>query len=122
MAELTGCWVYVLMLDNGRHYIGSTANLVGRVDQHLSGKGSLATKRNRPLKVVSVYPCKSRQQAYTVECYLQYVQRHSHNWRPPHCSNASELVELILQAVEYKMKKWEQREWIRTQLQGTRNK
>lgn len=117
---LTGYWVYVLLLENNRYYIGSTGNLAQRLHQHLSGNGSKATKRSRPREVVQVYPTTSRRDAYILESYLQYCQRRTHQWKPPTVSNTPELARMILQASEHRERMrtlWERRVYKRALLQ-----
>lgn len=117
---LIGYWVYVLLLENNRYYIGSTGNLAQRLHQHLSGNGSKATKRSRPVDVISVYPTASRNDAYVLESYLQYQQRHTRQWKPPTVSNTPELARMILQASEHRERMrtlWERRMYKRALLQ-----
>lgn len=99
---LLGNWVYVLLLESGKYYVGSTSNLAARLHQHLSGNGSKATKRSRPVAVEQVYPTTTRRVAYLLESYLQYLQRHTRQWKPPVISNTPELARMILQASEHR--------------------
>ena len=112
-----GNWVYVLVLENGKYYVGSTSNLAQRVHQHLSGNGSRATKRSKPQAIITLYPTPTRRSAYLLESYLQYLQRHTHGWKPPMCCSTPELTRLIVQAAEHKQylrSRWERRMYKRT--------
>ena len=43
--------IYVLRLEGGRYYIGKTDNVVKRYQQHLSGNGSVWTKKYKPVSL-----------------------------------------------------------------------
>lgn len=47
-------YVYVLELEGGNFYIGTSANLPSRLHQHFVGDGSLWTKAHKPVKVVEI--------------------------------------------------------------------
>ena len=49
-------WVYVLRLENSCWYIGYSGDLEVRIAQHFLGRGSIWTRRNPPISVVSVQP------------------------------------------------------------------
>lgn len=115
-----GNWVYVLVLENGKYYVGSTSNLAQRVHQHLSGNGSRATKRSKPQAIITLYPTPTRRSAYLLESYLQYLQRHTHGWKPPVCSNTQELIRILVMAAEHRERMntlYERRIYRRTLLQ-----
>jgi hypothetical protein len=44
--------VYVLQLKGGFIYVGQSSNIERRIQQHLSGKGAMFTKRHKPTGVV----------------------------------------------------------------------
>lgn len=46
--------VYVLSLEHGKYYVGSTENLEVRIEAHSSGRGALWTKLHKPIKVIEV--------------------------------------------------------------------
>jgi predicted GIY-YIG superfamily endonuclease len=48
--------IYVLMLENGKYYIGKTLSVENRIKQHFKGIGSAWTKKHRPLEVVETIP------------------------------------------------------------------
>lgn len=43
--------IYVLRLEKGKYYVGKTANVVQRYQQHLDGKGSAWTKKYKPIEL-----------------------------------------------------------------------
>ena len=72
------CHVYVLRLEGGRFYIGSTASLAKRIVAHYGGEGSKWTKLYPPvLPVEATIPCDEREMAAleTATC-VAYMQRH----------------------------------------------
>lgn len=54
MAWVNLRWVYVLELERGNYYVGSTYDLEERIQQHFSGNGAQWTKKHKPLKAVLV--------------------------------------------------------------------
>jgi predicted GIY-YIG superfamily endonuclease len=44
--------LYVLQLENGKYYVGKTADVKKRFEQHVSGKGAEWTKIHRPVKLL----------------------------------------------------------------------
>jgi predicted GIY-YIG superfamily endonuclease len=50
--ELTN--VYVLELQGGNYYVGSTKNIEERYRQHLNGSGAEWTKKHRPIKIIEL--------------------------------------------------------------------
>ena len=49
--------VYVLLLDDGKYYVGRTDNLQQRLDQHFKGEGaSLWTKKYKPVRLIETLP------------------------------------------------------------------
>jgi len=49
-------YVYMLLLQNGQIYVGSSTNPQQRFKTHLAGEGSVATRRSRPIKIVYTEP------------------------------------------------------------------
>jgi predicted GIY-YIG superfamily endonuclease len=43
--------IYVLQLEGGKWYVGKSNNIVSRLKEHLSGTGSVWTKKYRPISV-----------------------------------------------------------------------
>lgn len=52
-------YVYVLKLDMGMFYVGSTYDVKKRFEQHLCGKGSEWTKTYKPISIVKVVECQT---------------------------------------------------------------
>jgi predicted GIY-YIG superfamily endonuclease len=48
--------IYVLQLANGKYYVGKTADVFKRFEQHKGGKGSAWTKVYSPIKILEVRP------------------------------------------------------------------
>jgi cellular nucleic acid-binding protein len=48
--------IYILKLDGENYYIGKTNNVDKRFAEHLSGKGSIFTKKYKPIKIEKVIP------------------------------------------------------------------
>jgi predicted GIY-YIG superfamily endonuclease len=73
-SEFSKCSIYVLALENGKYYIGSTNNLDNRIKQHFDGNGSEWTKIHHPKKVVkTIDNCdKSDEDKITTELMAQY--------------------------------------------------
>ena len=46
-------WVYVLECQNGKLYVGYTANTSRRIAEHFLGLGSMWTKKYKPVRVIS---------------------------------------------------------------------
>lgn len=53
----TPCGVYVLRLQHGRYYVGSSKNLWRRLWQHVRGTGARCTKLYCPMELMSFVPC-----------------------------------------------------------------
>jgi hypothetical protein len=51
--------IYVLELENGKYYVGSTNNFERRYQEHLNGEGSSWTKIHKPVKILEVNPWNS---------------------------------------------------------------
>ena len=47
-------YVYVLELEGGNYYVGTSGTLPNRLHQHFVGDGSLWTKAHKPIKVVEI--------------------------------------------------------------------
>ena len=47
-------FVYVLKLENGGHYVGSTKNLFKRIKNHFNVGGAIATKESKPIAIIEV--------------------------------------------------------------------
>jgi predicted GIY-YIG superfamily endonuclease len=51
-------WVYVLENDDGHIYVGTTSRLFSRLNEHVSGNGSVNTSRNAPNTIIGLYKVK----------------------------------------------------------------
>lgn len=52
--DITKNYIYVLQLISERYYVGRTANILTRIEQHFTGRGAKYTKKYKPLKVIQV--------------------------------------------------------------------
>ena len=50
--------LYVLQLQNGKYYVGKTADINRRYAEHKAGHGSAWTSMHRPIKIMEVRPLK----------------------------------------------------------------
>lgn len=48
-------YVYILKLDNGKYYVGRTSDMTKRLQEHVSGNGSIWTSMYPPISVEMVY-------------------------------------------------------------------
>lgn len=51
MEKLEG-WMYILLCNDDSYYVGSTIDLVRRLEQHSNGEGANHTKKRLPVKLV----------------------------------------------------------------------
>ena len=63
-------WVYILCGSTGRHYIGSTPDLVARIAQHRRGH-THTTKRIGAFEVVAQRECATLKEARDIERLLK---------------------------------------------------
>lgn len=72
------CTVYILELENGKYYVGSTTNRKRRLQEHIKRKGSKWTKEHRPVRVLREYrriPSRyvlGMESRVTAECMLKF--------------------------------------------------
>ena len=59
--------VYILNLKNSKKYIGYTTNYKKRMKQHFSGKGSMVTRKYKPVNVEKIIPCYNKEYGLSVE-------------------------------------------------------
>ncbi|MDR1409267.1 MAG: GIY-YIG nuclease family protein [Oscillospiraceae bacterium] len=64
-------YVYVLLCDDGSLYKGFTDNLSRRFQEHLSGRGSVHTKKHKPIKIVYYETFDTEKEAVARENYLK---------------------------------------------------
>jgi hypothetical protein len=50
-------YVYVLLLQNNKYYVGRTTNPQIRIDEHFNLDGSMWTKKYNPIKLISINNC-----------------------------------------------------------------
>lgn len=63
-------YVYILKLNNGKHYIGYSSNLKSRVNDHLNGNVRL-TKNYRPIRLIYYSAFQNKRRALQFEHYLK---------------------------------------------------
>jgi predicted GIY-YIG superfamily endonuclease len=72
------CTVYILELENGKYYVGSTTNRKRRIEEHNRRKGSKWTRVHKPVSVLREYkriPSKyvlGMESRITAECMLEF--------------------------------------------------
>lgn len=49
-------YVYILLLEKNKYYVGSTKDIIKRMKQHIDREASLWTKKYKPLKLLAVLP------------------------------------------------------------------
>lgn len=47
-------YIYVLLLEEQRYYIGRTGNIFKRLEQHFTKKGAIYTKQYKPIKILEI--------------------------------------------------------------------
>jgi len=67
-------WVYILQRSDGKYYVGSTKNLIERIERHVSWR-VLSTKGFRPLKLVAAKQFDSIKEARRIEIQLKKYKR-----------------------------------------------
>jgi putative endonuclease len=76
-----GAWfVYILECANGRLYTGITTDVEKRFAKHVSGKGAMFTRLNRPAKIIAVKLCANRSEASKLEYAVKQMtpkQKHA---------------------------------------------
>ena len=63
--------VYVLECENGFYYIGYSDNLNFRYSQHTEGKGSVFTRKHKPIRLVEVFPGTKKLEDEITEKYMK---------------------------------------------------
>ena len=63
-------YVYILLLENGQHYVGCTQNLEQRLVKH-KYRAVPTTSRIRPEELLFYSAFKSKEKAYAFEKYLK---------------------------------------------------
>jgi predicted GIY-YIG superfamily endonuclease len=52
--DLTKSYIYVLELEDERYYIGRTSNIIQRMEEHFNMRGSIYTKKYKPIKIKEI--------------------------------------------------------------------
>lgn len=47
-------YIYILLLENNKYYVGKTNNPLFRLESHFYSKGSTWTKKYKPLKLLEL--------------------------------------------------------------------
>lgn len=47
-------WIYTLLLEEDKYYVGFTENLSQRMEQHFTGEGAMWTKKYKPIKIIEI--------------------------------------------------------------------
>lgn len=63
--------VYVLRCEEGKYYVGTSANVKKRVRRHKKGKGAKWTKKYKPLELVEVLDGDLETEELTTLVYMQ---------------------------------------------------
>ena len=64
-------YVYMLRLQNGQIYVGSSRNPQERLEAHGAGEGSLATRKSKPVEIIYAEPFPDRPSAVRRELQLK---------------------------------------------------
>lgn len=73
-------FLYVLLCDNKKYYIGITNKIKSRIKNHLDGNGSFFTRINKPIKLIELFliDVKDWREAEMYESYktIEYANKH----------------------------------------------
>lgn len=74
MSATDGAIGYVLELENGKYYVGTTRNLEARFEEHRIGDGSAWTVKHKPIKIISTFDVQdgSEEDRYTLKMMKKY--------------------------------------------------
>lgn len=53
--DAPGNYIYILLLNNNKYYVGRTGNIRNRLDKHFNGDGSLWTKIHKPKSIINIF-------------------------------------------------------------------
>lgn len=73
-------FVYLLECQNGRLYTGITPDLAERFRKHVTGKGAMFTRLNRPLRMIAATPCPNRSEASKLERTIKGLTPDQKRW------------------------------------------
>ena len=68
-------WVYILLCADGSFYVGSTTNLELRLEQHMTGRGAVYTRRRLPVRLVWCQEFERIDEAWALEKQVQNWSR-----------------------------------------------
>ncbi|ARF12578.1 hypothetical protein Klosneuvirus_8_2 [Klosneuvirus KNV1] len=71
-------YVYSLNLANGKKYVGMTANIDRRMNQHFSGNGAKWTQKHEPVSINRISEYKNKSEARQVETEVYYKMKNYH--------------------------------------------
>ncbi len=70
-------YVYFLMTENGKIYTGISPDVETRFEMHLSGRGALFTKLNKPIKVLAYKSFPTKRDAAKLEIQIKKIPKQS---------------------------------------------
>lgn len=73
-------FVYLLECQNGRLYTGITPDLAERFRKHVTGKGAMFTRLNKPLRMIAATPCPNRSEASKLERTIKGLTPDQKRW------------------------------------------
>jgi putative endonuclease len=68
-------WVYILECHSGLLYTGIAKDVDARFEAHINGTGAMFTKLNRPIRILSKAPLRTRGAALRAEYALKQLSR-----------------------------------------------
>lgn len=66
-----GKCIYVLKLENGKYYVGSTNNLQRRLSQHILGQGCMWTQKYKPCNIIELERCEDFKEDMITKKYMK---------------------------------------------------
>ena len=73
-------FVYLIECQNGRLYTGITPDLSERFKKHMTGKGAMFTRMNKPLRMIAATPCPNRSEASKLERTIKGLTPDQKRW------------------------------------------
>ena len=68
-------WLYVLLCNNDRLYVGIAKDVDARLQMHRSGRGAIYTRLNPPIRILARQPHASKGDALRAEYALKQLRR-----------------------------------------------
>jgi putative endonuclease len=75
VARKASWWVYILECHSGLLYTGIAKDVDARFEAHINGKGAMFTRLNRPVRILSKAPLRTRGAALRAEYALKQLSR-----------------------------------------------